>query len=99
MKRKQNKMAATASSHLNILDTRQFQSLTEFCGSAPQDAALARHFWMSVQLQPHIESRLVSSDIKQRLRTSSVKKGSRETDLEMSRQHTGENKKKLNWVK
>lgn len=94
MKRKQNKMAVAASSHLNILDTRQFQSLTEFCGSTAQDAALARHFWMSVQLQPHIESRLVSSDIKQRLRTSSVKKGSRETELEMSRQHTGEKKTK-----
>jgi hypothetical protein len=43
---------------------------TEFSGCSPEDVAYAKTFWQSVQLQPPMESRLVSSDIKQRLRVA-----------------------------
>jgi hypothetical protein len=42
--------------------------LTEFSGSSEEDINYAKTFWQSVHLQPPVESRLVSSDIKQRLR-------------------------------
>ena len=41
---------------------------TEFSGSTEEDISFAKTFWQSVHLQPPVESRLVSSDIKQRLR-------------------------------
>lgn len=50
---------------IDLTKTGQF---TEFSGSSPDDIAYAKTFWQSVQLQPPMESRLVSSDIKQRLR-------------------------------
>ena len=44
---------------------------TEFSGSSVEDVAYAKSFWQSVQLLPPMESRLVSSTIRQRLRTAS----------------------------
>jgi len=47
-----------------------------FTGSSEQDISHAKSFWKSLNLQPPLESRLVSSDIKQRLpvaKLSSVK--------------------------
>ena len=41
---------------------------TVFCGSSPEDMAYAKTFWQSIQLLTPIESKLVSSDIKQRLK-------------------------------
>ncbi|XP_030648837.1 cilia- and flagella-associated protein HOATZ [Chanos chanos] len=41
---------------------------TVFGGSAQEDVACAKVFWNSLSLQPPLESRLVSADIKQRLR-------------------------------
>ncbi|KAJ1189273.1 hypothetical protein NDU88_006022 [Pleurodeles waltl] len=41
-----------------------------FAGSSEMDVCYARIFWNSVTLQPPLESRLVSGDIRQRLRTA-----------------------------
>merc|ERR1740137_34775 len=41
---------------------------TMFSGSSEEDMAYAKTFWQSVQLMPPMESRLVSCDIKQRLK-------------------------------
>ena len=43
---------------------------TTFCDSSEEDIAYAKTFWQSVQLLPPMESRLVSSDIKQRLKVA-----------------------------
>ncbi|XP_078055285.1 cilia- and flagella-associated protein HOATZ [Mustelus asterias] len=43
---------------------------TVFTGSAADDVAYAKVFWSSLSLQPPLESRLVSGDIKQRLRVA-----------------------------
>ncbi|XP_033756991.1 UPF0722 protein-like [Pecten maximus] len=42
----------------------------EFSGSSSEDINYAKTFWQSVQLEPPAESRLVSSDIKQRLKVA-----------------------------
>ncbi|XP_061188267.1 cilia- and flagella-associated protein HOATZ-like [Saccostrea echinata] len=52
------------------IDLTKTGHFTEFSGSSPEDMAYAKTFWQSVQLQPPMESRLVSSDIKQRLRVA-----------------------------
>ncbi|XP_014776684.1 uncharacterized protein LOC106873722 isoform X1 [Octopus bimaculoides] len=67
-----------------FLDTRSLTNNqnTVFCDSDQPDVILARHFWLSVKLQPYIESCLVSNDIKQRLVTTE----SREHQLK--RRHT-----------
>lgn len=44
-----------------------------FCDSEEKDALLARHFWLSIHLRPFTESRLVSSDIRQRTMKASIK--------------------------
>lgn len=44
----------------------------EFSGSSNEDISYAKTFWQSIQLQPPMESRLVSSDIKQRLKKAPV---------------------------
>ncbi|XP_060576688.1 cilia- and flagella-associated protein HOATZ-like [Ruditapes philippinarum] len=41
---------------------------TTFYGSSAEDVSYATNFWQSIQLHPPMESRLVSSDIKQRLK-------------------------------
>jgi len=47
---------------------RHFEgALTVFEGSSPADVSHARQLWGSVSLLPPLESRLVSSDIRQRL--------------------------------
>ncbi|XP_043533687.1 cilia- and flagella-associated protein HOATZ isoform X4 [Chiloscyllium plagiosum] len=43
---------------------------TVFTGSAAEDVAYAKVFWSSLSLQPPLESRLVSGDIKQRLKVA-----------------------------
>ena len=43
-----------------------------FTGSPPDEINYAEAFWHSVRLQPTMESRLVSSDIKQRLGTKKI---------------------------
>ena len=53
---------------VKMLDlTGQPQRIT-FTESPPEEMSYAEAFWHSVRLQPTMESRLVSSDIKQRLR-------------------------------
>ncbi|GFO29927.1 upf0722 protein-like [Plakobranchus ocellatus] len=51
--------------------TKQPERCT-FSGSPPEEISYAEAFWHSVRLQPTMESRLVSSDIKQRLGTKKI---------------------------
>lgn len=70
-------MARTASSITIMteeLDEEVLDSLAEieklytvFDGASQEDVAYAKVFWNSLSLQPPIESRLVSADIRQRL--------------------------------
>lgn len=46
------------------------QNATSFEGSSEEDINYATNFWQSIQLHPPMESRLVSSDIKQRLKVA-----------------------------
>ncbi|XP_051981985.1 cilia- and flagella-associated protein HOATZ [Xyrauchen texanus] len=66
------------------LDEKVLDSLAEidklytvFDGASQEDVAYAKVFWNSLSLQPPIESRLVSADIRQRLK---VAKGSHSTN-------------------
>ncbi|XP_064424716.1 cilia- and flagella-associated protein HOATZ isoform X3 [Latimeria chalumnae] len=43
---------------------------TVFAGSPEEDVAYAKVFWNSVALHPPLESRLISGDIKQRLKVA-----------------------------
>lgn len=43
---------------------------TVFAGSSEDDVAYAKLFWSSLFLQPPLESRLVSADIRQRLKVA-----------------------------
>lgn len=59
------------------LDEEVLDGLTEveklytvFHGASQEDVAYAKLFWNSLSLQPPIESRLVSSDISQRLKVA-----------------------------
>lgn len=45
---------------------------TVFDGASQEDVAYAKVFWNSFSLQPPIESRLVSADIRQRLKVAST---------------------------
>lgn len=58
------KMAAT------MIDLTQLPYRTEFSGTSEENVAFAKTFWQSVQLHPPMESRLVSSDIRQRLKVA-----------------------------
>lgn len=58
------KMAAT------MIDLTQLPHRTEFSGTSEENVAFAKTFWQSVQLHPPMESRLVSSDIRQRLKVA-----------------------------
>ena len=51
-----------------VIDLTNSGAKLEFSGSSDEDVAFAKTFWQSVQLFPPLESRLVSSDIHQRLR-------------------------------
>jgi len=44
--------------------------ITVFANSSLEDVEHAKSFWKSLTLQPPLESRLVSADIRQRLRTA-----------------------------
>ncbi|KAM3864008.1 cilia- and flagella-associated protein HOATZ-like [Diretmus argenteus] len=43
------------------------QHLIVFEGSSQEDVSYAKQLWSSVSLRPHLESRLVSADIRQKL--------------------------------
>jgi len=53
-----------------VVDLQLSGEITEFSGSSEDDMQYAKTFWQSVQLLPPMESRLVSSDIKQRLKVA-----------------------------
>ncbi|KAL3852869.1 hypothetical protein ACJMK2_016478 [Sinanodonta woodiana] len=53
-----------------VIDLTQQHEIVEFTGSSNEDINYATTFWQSIQLQPPMESRLVSSDIKQRLKVA-----------------------------
>ncbi|BFZ25481.1 hypothetical protein BsWGS_28520 [Bradybaena similaris] len=63
---------------VRVLDLRKQPGRSTFTGTPKDEIRYAEAFWQSVRLQPTMESRLVSSDIKQRLgrRTASGKSGS-----------------------
>uniref|UniRef100_W5LZ34 Cilia- and flagella-associated protein HOATZ n=1 Tax=Lepisosteus oculatus TaxID=7918 RepID=W5LZ34_LEPOC len=46
------------------------QYFTVFAGSSVEDVSYAKLFWSSASLNPPLESRLVSGDTRQRLRTA-----------------------------
>ncbi|XP_078415278.1 cilia- and flagella-associated protein HOATZ-like isoform X2 [Cetorhinus maximus] len=52
------------------LEADSRSSYTVFTGSSAEDVAYAKVFWSSLSLQPPLESRLVSGDIKQRLKVA-----------------------------
>jgi len=51
-----------------VVDFGESRDRFDFIGSSEEDVAFAKTFWQTVQLFPPMESRLVSSDIKQRLK-------------------------------
>ena len=53
-----------------VIDYTNQNVFTEFSGSSEEDISYATNFWQSIQLHPPMESRLVSSDIKQRLKVA-----------------------------
>ena len=53
-----------------VVDLGVSNAKTEFSGSSAEDVSYAKTFWQSIQLHPPIESRLVSSDIRQRLKVA-----------------------------
>ena len=53
-----------------VIDYTNQNVFTEFSGSSEEDVSYATNFWQSIQLHPPMESRLVSSDIKQRLKVA-----------------------------
>ena len=55
-----------------VVDLTNQQDRLAFTGSSEEDIAYARTFWQSLHLLPPMESRLVSSDIKQRLRVMPI---------------------------
>ncbi|XP_050417081.1 cilia- and flagella-associated protein HOATZ [Patella vulgata] len=55
---------------VSVVDFTRKSERTTFCDSSEDDISCAKTFWQSVTLLPPMESRLVSSDIKQRLRTA-----------------------------
>ena len=53
-----------------VVDLTKRNEYVTFIGSSPEDISYASNFWQSIQLHPPMESRLVSSDIKQRLKVA-----------------------------
>ncbi|KAH3880350.1 cilia- and flagella-associated protein HOATZ-like [Dreissena polymorpha] len=53
-----------------VVDLTKQNETTTFYGSSEEDVSYANNFWQSIQLHPPMESRLVSSDIKQRLKVA-----------------------------
>lgn len=58
----------------NVLDSLSDieKHYTIFAGSSEDDVAYAKVFWSSLFLQPPLESRLVSADMRQRLKVAKV---------------------------
>ncbi|KAA0716461.1 UPF0722 protein C11orf88 -like protein [Triplophysa tibetana] len=58
----------------NVLDSLSDieKHYTIFAGSSEDDVSYAKVFWSSLFLQPPLESRLVSADIRQRLKVAKV---------------------------
>jgi len=76
MKNHQDEVAAEQQQ----LETFQ-QSLLVFSGSSEEDVEHAKCFWKSLTLQPPLESRLVSADIKQRLPVAKPSTAARKNNL------------------
>ncbi|XP_058633682.1 cilia- and flagella-associated protein HOATZ isoform X2 [Onychostoma macrolepis] len=57
---------------------------TVFDGASQEDVAYAKVFWNSLSLQPPIESRLVSADIRQRLRAAKTPRSTNATAKQAS---------------
>ena len=57
------------------IDTREGPALTVFDGSRENESKLATQFWNSVVLIPPVESTLVCKEIKQRIRSYTLKEG------------------------
>lgn len=57
------------------IDTREGPALTVFDGSREDESKLATQFWNSVVLIPPVESTLVCKEIKQRIRSHTLKEG------------------------
>ena len=51
-----------------VEDFKETKEIIVFSGSSESDMAYAKTFWQSVHLFPPPESRLVSSDVRQRLK-------------------------------
>ncbi|XP_059138471.1 cilia- and flagella-associated protein HOATZ-like isoform X2 [Physella acuta] len=64
---------------IKLIDLTKQQEKCSFTESTPEEIAYAETFWQSIKLQPTMESRLVSSDIKQRL---GIKKHSSKSSIE-----------------
>lgn len=62
-------------STVHQIDTREGPAVTIFDGSREDESKLATQFWNSVVLIPPVESTLVCKEIKQRVRTHTVKEG------------------------
>nr|XP_004227381.1 UPF0722 protein C11orf88 homolog [Ciona intestinalis] len=54
-------------------DKSSVPHLMSFSGSSPEDVEHAKSFWRSLNLHPPLESRLVSADIRQRLKVATVR--------------------------
>lgn len=63
------------------------QNATSFEGSSEEDINYATNFWQSIQLHPPMESRLVSSDIKQRLKVAPPSSQGKQLELINERQN------------
>ena len=61
-------MAAHIVADFPVADCR-----TVFTGTSEEDTANLKIFWKSIHLNPTIESRLVSSDVRQRLQQAPAK--------------------------
>ena len=60
-------------------DIKSVTPLLIFSGSSEEDVEHAKCFWKSLTLQPPLESRLVSADIKQRLPVAKPSTGKKNT--------------------
>ncbi|XP_032835648.1 cilia- and flagella-associated protein HOATZ isoform X3 [Petromyzon marinus] len=63
--------------------TRWWELCAAFTGSEAGDVEVARALWRSACLEPPLESRLVSADIRQRLRVADRERGPQEQDFSM----------------
>lgn len=63
---------ASMAAHV-VVDFPISESKTTFTGTSDEDSAHLKIFWKSIHLNPTIESRLVSSDVRQRINSLPLK--------------------------